>query len=434
MLKSNPLPGQFQEIRQREVLLSKRRALLISGMTSLGKTYSLDQLSREMNIEVPKINPKNERELVFALWRHREKRAVRNDDADRFLRSETIINVYKVMCEPYGKRIIIYETQEVLKNQRYKDAEDERYNPDIPPREIEVTQGNIMITNLPLDGDLKHIAANMREHVEALAARGGVINLSRNPLYRFDYTLYLVSQGLFQRQPQPFSFDICMKAVDWFVAQRNYLHDAAINPRTLVLIAEMIRNSPETWEDRCATRSLARERQRFLSLDGVETDLTKGKTLYLPKRTAPKRKWVPQRKQEAATIVPAAPETATNIEAEYEANIRRLHPPEVAKEIIEVLRPAPEPDPASPAAPDPTIVPEPDAPPSELQALQDQQRKTELTQAKRSMAAKFRVRHKEDLGEVPQFTNRPTTDADKVALIARLRERTAKKQEGEDVE
>jgi hypothetical protein len=255
--KPNFVREQIEAVRHliRAVGRGDKLMQLICSEPGMGKSYIVKQELRRLGHKVENVAPANESAFVKALYDHKDDPVLVLDDCDALARSERVAWIFKMAFGP--DRVVVHHTVEARKNEQ---ADDDRYNPNIPPQRFPITCRLIWLSNINFT-DSTNVKNHMAPHFRAMCSRGldpfWIDTSDEDDLFR--YCIWLGTSGnMFSRMRKP----IAEAAVEWFIVNRNRLIE--VSPRTLMRAAEYFQQRLGDAEPYMLGRLLSVKQERNL--------------------------------------------------------------------------------------------------------------------------------------------------------------------------
>jgi hypothetical protein len=200
MRKANDLtlPREVRQLHLAEASHHTRLAMFCSK-TGLGKTFLGRRLFRKAGLKLPahELAPANLVNLTYELW----KLVLTGcdvapiDDADRLMRSDSMIGIMKGGWNKDDPRINCHVSERIRKNQQYRIECSDKYNPDVPPPSYPYTLATPWFANKNL-ATPAGLAEYTHPDFSALIARGlhpvWINSEARNVCY---YALNMIEFG-----------------------------------------------------------------------------------------------------------------------------------------------------------------------------------------------------------------------------------------------
>ena len=164
----------------RELILGTQKSFLFYGPPGIGKTYTVEQVVKELNAQMVTIRPGTALGLLQCLYDYRHVQLLMIDDMDGVWSSEPTLNILKTALDSKSRRILRHDTKSEWA--------------DIP--EFEVTQSIVFISNK--DFTSAKTFGNTRiwdSSVLPIKSRSIVYGLSFDPRTCYGYTAWLASDG-----------------------------------------------------------------------------------------------------------------------------------------------------------------------------------------------------------------------------------------------
>jgi hypothetical protein len=229
------------------VARGEKMLTLIGGGTGIGKTHHARQICRKDGIkDVPEERPTSADALVSFFWLYRDCPVGLLDECDHLLRQETTCNIIKVASG--DPRVVMHAAKQSVLNEQYLAEGSRRYRGYIPPTRFLL--GNnmrpIMLSNKNYQ-DPSVIAELPIAHWNALVGRGldpiWIPTDGNDGRDLFEYTYWIATEGKMLRNLQ-FTWEVSRAAIQFYIEHVHKLVD--IHPRRLVMIAQTIRDNPDS--------------------------------------------------------------------------------------------------------------------------------------------------------------------------------------------
>jgi hypothetical protein len=188
------LPREVRQLHLAEAKQHTRLAMFCSR-TGLGRRRIL----RKAGLKLPpnELVPANVPALTYETWK-----LVRNgwdvapiDDADRLMRSDSMIGVMKGGWNKDDPTINCHVTERIRTNEKYRRDGSDKYDPDVPPPSFPYTLATPWFANKNL-ATKSGLAEHTHQDFDALLARGlhprGIDSHPRNVFF---YVLWMIERG-----------------------------------------------------------------------------------------------------------------------------------------------------------------------------------------------------------------------------------------------
>ena len=192
------LPREVRRLHLAEAKQHTRLAMFCSR-TGLGKTFLGRRILRKAGLKLPphELVPTNVASLTYETWK-----LVRSgyevapiDDADRLMRSDSMIGVMKGGWNKDDPTINCHVTERIRKNEEYRRDGSPKYNPDVPPPSFPYTLATPWFANKNL-ATASGLAEHTHPDFSALIARGLHPRwINSHPRNVFFYVLWMIERS-----------------------------------------------------------------------------------------------------------------------------------------------------------------------------------------------------------------------------------------------
>jgi hypothetical protein len=179
-----------------------RRLAMFCSAPGLGKTYIMTRTAKREGVKFSSgegISPSNKTAVAYAFWRERQagNGLTIFDDHDLPMRSESMISVLKPAWSAPGEGIVrTPETHAIRRNEKFRQAFDDRYDPMIPPLSFPFTLGHLWSLNKAVHTKAGRAVHKCHSDFEALVDRGlNPIWINSNPRNVCFYTVWMIVEG-----------------------------------------------------------------------------------------------------------------------------------------------------------------------------------------------------------------------------------------------
>lgn len=192
------LPREVRQLHLAEAKQHTRLAMFCSR-TGLGRTFLGRRILRKAGLKLPphELVPTNVASLTYETWK-----LVRSgyevapiDDADRLMRSDSMIGVMKGGWNKDDPTINCHVTERIRKNEEYRRDGSPNYNPDVPPPSFPYTLATPWFANKNL-ATASGLAEHTHPDFSALIARGLHPRwIDLHPRNVFFYVLWMIERS-----------------------------------------------------------------------------------------------------------------------------------------------------------------------------------------------------------------------------------------------
>jgi hypothetical protein len=218
------------------ILDGDSRALVVSGPTGLGKSYTIEQLLKNKDESEYRVVRGFVRAtgLYRLLYEMKSKESVIViDDADSIFFDDVSLNLIKAACDTTDRRRISWRAETKM-----RDEEDEPM-----PTTFDFEGSIIFITNYDFD---KMISAGhkLSEHLAAMVSRAHYIDLTLKSKRDFIIRIHqVIKEGMLSDRLTKKQIDECLEFIE---ANSGKLRELSL--RMAIKIAKIMKTHPTRWE------------------------------------------------------------------------------------------------------------------------------------------------------------------------------------------
>jgi hypothetical protein len=201
-IERNPTERGMRRLRQLAILVvtGKKQLQMFCSIPGLGKTETTLEVFAEHNFEPHYCSPTTPAGYCRDLWKYRHLPYFL-DDCDTLARSGPCANIAKMAYGP--QRIVVVPTsKDVLRNEEYRQADSDKYDPNTPPPTFKLGPRHGMIWNSNKNFTLPEmVSREMAADFAALISRGlDPLWVPDNPQAVFDRTIWMIVEGRMLRR------------------------------------------------------------------------------------------------------------------------------------------------------------------------------------------------------------------------------------------